>query len=307
MIFNRLSCLFVILSIMLTVTNADNLPIDTQVVKQEPIQEKLSQLESSSGGRIGIYTINTANNEKIQYRADEKFPFCSTSKVMAVAAILKQSQMQANLLQKQIKYSQHDLDKSGYAPITKYHLHDGMSIAKLSEAALDYSDNSAMNLLIKILGNTQAITSYARSIQDNNFSLDRWEPELNSAIPGDNRDTTTPSAMANSLKQLVIGNALESRQRQQLTTWLKNNTTGNLRIRAGVPKDWVVGDKTGTGAYGTTNDIGVVWPTGCAPIIIVIYFTQHKKNAAPRDQIVASATRILIRDFARSDRCLKSQ
>lgn len=305
MIFKRLHSSFVIGITMFALSNADNMPRAIQTAKLGSIQEKLAQLESSFAGRIGVYAINTANNAQIQYRADERFPFCSTSKVMTVAAILKQSEKQTNLLQKSIKYSQQDVDKSGYAPISKNHVQEGMNVNDLCQAALDYSDNTAMNLLIKTLGGPWGVTSYARSIHDSKFSLNRWEPELNTAIPGDIRDTTTPSAMANSLKQLVLGNALEPSQRQQLVTWMKNNTTGNLRIRAGVPKEWVVADKTGSGAYGTTNDIGVVWPTGCAPIILVVYFTGYQKDAAPRDAVIAAATKILINDFAHSDRCLK--
>ncbi len=304
MIFKRLHRSLVIVITMFAFANADNMPTAIQTAKPRSLQEKLAQLESSFAGRIGVYAINTANNEKIQYRANERFPFCSTSKVMTVAAILKQSEKQTNLLQKSIKYSQQDVDKSGYAPISKSQVQEGMSVNDLCQAALDYSDNTAMNLLIKILGSPQAVTNYARSIHDSKFSLNRWEPELNTAIPGDHRDTTTPSAMGNSLKQLVLGNALKPSQRQQLVTWMKNNTTGNLRIRAGVPKDWAVADKTGTGAYGTNNDIGVVWPTGCAPIVLVVYFTQYKKDAAPRDEVIAAATKILINDFAHGDSCL---
>ncbi len=303
--FKRLHGSLVIVITIFAFANADNMPTAIQTAKPGSIQEKLAQLESSFAGRIGVYAINTANNTQIQYRADERFPFCSTSKVMTVAAILKQSEKQTNLLQKSIKYSQQDVDKSGYAPISKNHVQDGMSVNDLCHAALDYSDNTAMNLLIKTLGGPQAVTAYARSIHDSKFSLNRWEPELNTAIPGDNRDTTTPSAMANSLKQLVLENALESQQQQQLVTWMKNNTTGNLKIRAGVPKEWVVADKTGSGAYGTTNDIGVVWPTGCAPIVLVLYFTQPEKDAASRDEIIAAASRILINDFAHGDLCLK--
>lgn len=301
-----LSRLLIIMS-FIPIANSSNGPQINNMALTDATQAKLAKLEAQYNGRLGVVAINTANNAQIQYRADERFPFCSTSKVMTVVAILKQSERQTNLLQKSIKYSQQDVDKSGNAPISKNHLLKVMSVNDLCQAAIDYSDNTAMNLLIKTLGGPQAVTSYARSIQDNKFSLNRWEPELNTAIPGDNRDTTTPYAMGNSLKQLVLGNALESDQQQQLVTWMKNNTTGNLRIRAGISKDWAVADKTGTGAYGTTNDIGVVWPTGCAPIILVIYFTQYKKDSAPRDEVIAAATKILINNFAHGDSCFKSR
>jgi beta-lactamase class A len=173
-----------------------------------------------------------------------------------------------HLLAQNISYTINDINSSGYAPDTKNHVAHGMTIGELCAAAITQSDNTAMNLLMKKLGGPVAVTAFAHSIGDNAFKLDRWEPELNSAIPRDLRDTTTPEAMAKSLKKLIFGNVLASPQREQLKAWLKNNTTGNNRIRAGVPKGWIVGDKTGTGDYGTTNDIGIIWPPSGSPIVV---------------------------------------
>ena len=256
------------------------------------IQNKLAALEASSGGRIGVSALNTATNTRIQYRAKERFPFCSTSKVIGVSAILKQSMTDSRLLQQKLTYKKEDL--VAYSPITEKHLADGMTIFNLCAAAITQSDNTAMNLLIKKLGGLEAVTAFARSIGDNTFRLDRWEPKLNSAIPGDLRDTSTPAAMERSLQQLALSDALALPQRKQLQTWLKSNVTGNYRIRAGLPKAWIVGDKTGTGDYGTTNDIGIIWPPKRSPIVVAIYFTQNKKNAVKREDIIASVTHLLI-------------
>lgn len=278
---------------------------NVQHTQADSIQEKFAKLESSSGGRIGVSAINMSNQAHFQYRANERFPLCSTGKVMTTAAILKKSEKDPQLLEKHIAYSQKDLDKSGYAPITQKNLTTGMTVAGLSEAAIEYSDNLAMNLLMENLGGPQFVTLFARSIGDNEFRLDRFEPELNSALPGDLRDTSTPAAMQDSLQHLALENELASLQREKLQTWLKNNTTGNARIRAGVPTGWVVGDKTGTGDYGTTNDVGIIWPRECSPIVVAIYFTQNEKNAAPRDDVLAAATRILIDEFSNTDRCIQ--
>lgn len=297
---------FLIIAISISFSNASNMPLtdNTKQTKLNEIQEKFAKLELSFGGRIGISAINTENNEHIQYRADERFPFCSTSKVIVVGAILNKSKKPPSILKKNIIYSQKELDNSGYHPITEKHIATGMSISELSEAALQYSDNAAMNFLIKQLGGTEAVTAYARSIGDKMFRLDRNEPELNTAIPNDVRDTTTPSAMEKSLQSLIIGNALLPSQREQLQVWLKNNTTGNATIRAGVPNGWIVGDKTGSGDYGTRNDIGIIWPAKCLPIVVAIYTTQNKKDAISRDDVIASATRILISEFALNDKCI---
>lgn len=259
------------------------------------MQKKLADLETPTGGRIGVSAINTTTNMRIQYRADERFPFCSTSKVMVVAAILKKSMADPALLQQKIRYTKNDVNLSGYATITKNHIVDGMTINELCAAAITYSDNTAMNLLLKQLGGPEVVTAFARSIGNNKFRLDRLEPKLNSAIPGDLRDTATPAAMENSLYQLALGDVLALPQRKQLQVWLQNNTTGDKKIRAGVPQGWLVGDKTGAGEYGTTNDIGIIWPPKYAPIVVAVYFTQNKKDAAHRDDIIASVTRIVIK------------
>lgn len=237
---------------------------------------------------------NTGNGMRVQYRAYERFPLCSTFKTIVTAAILQKSTTDKRLLNKRIRYNKDEVEQSGYAPITQKHIADGMSIAELCAATLQYSDNAAANFLMQELGGPAAITAYARTIGDDTFRLDRWEPELNTAIPGDLRDTSTPAAMGKSVQRLTLGDALVLPQREQLVTWLKGNTTGGKRMLAGVPQDWIVGDKTGTGSYGTTNDAGVIWPATGTPIVAAIYFTQNEKEARPHDDIIASATRIVV-------------
>ncbi|MES2026825.1 MAG: class A beta-lactamase [Pseudomonadota bacterium] len=265
-----------------------------QKITHSAIQQELAKLEASAHGRLGVSAINTANGARVQYRADERFPFCSTFKAIAAAAILKKSESNHQLLQQRVSYTKEEVEKSGYAPITGKHIAEGMTIAELCAATLQYSDNAAANFLMKELGGPSAVTAYARTIGDDTFRLDRWEPELNTAIPGDLRDTSTPAAMEKSLQKLTLGDALAHPQREQFVAWLQGNTTGGKRILAGVPKGWIVGDKTGTGSYGTTNDVGVIWQAKGAPIVAAIYFTQNEKDARPRDDVIASATRILV-------------
>jgi beta-lactamase class A len=261
------------------------------------IQQKLAQLETSSNGRIGLSAISTANNMHIEYRANERFPMGCTSKVIGVAAILKKSMSNNSLLQQKFTYTKNDL--TNWSPITEKYVTDGMTIKDLCAAAICYSDNTAMNLLVKKLGGLQQINAFARSIDDLYFRQDHgWPEEALSGGPNNVTDSTTPAAMEKSLQQLTLGNVLAPQQRELLLTWLKNNTTGNARIRAGVPKDWIVGDKTGTDIYyGTTNDIAIIWPPHSAPIILTIYFTQNKKDAPHREDVIAAATRLVINEF----------
>ena len=266
--------------------------------------EKLAALEASSGGRLGISAINTGNNQHIQYRANERFPMGCTSKVIGVAAILKMSMTNKQLLQEKVKYKKEDL--TNWTPITEKNLVAGMTVSELAAAAISYSDNTAMNLLTKKLGGPQGLTAFARSIGDDHFKLDHWWPDEALASPQSGEDATTPAAMVESLRKLVLGDVLATTQREMLVTWLKKNTTGDARIRAGVPQGWIVGDKTGSGFhYGTTNDIAVIWPPKCAPIIVTIFYSSNKKDAPKRDDILASATRILINSYVQTNQCIK--
>ncbi|PFH29165.1 PEN family class A beta-lactamase, Bcc-type [Burkholderia sp. JKS000303] len=252
-------------------------------------------LERAAGGRLGVCAIDAASGRRAQYRADERFPFCSTFKTMLSAAVLAQSVERPGLLQQRVTYGQGDL--VNYSPVSSKHVGTGMTVAALCEAAIQYSDNSAANLLMKMIGGPSAVTAYARSIGDDTFRLDRWETELNTALPGDLRDTTTPAAMAASVHVLTLGDALPGVQRAQLVAWLRGNKVGDKRIRAGVPTGWQVADKTGTGDYGTTNDAGVMWPPSGAPIVLVVYYTQTRADAKAKDDVIAAAARIAVATF----------
>ena len=286
--FRQKACLTVAL-IPLLFSSA---PLWAQTPAQvKAVQQKLAELEKSTGGRLGVAMIDTASNTQTLYRADERFAMCSTSKVMAASGILKASETDKNLLNKHVDIKKSDL--VNYNPITEKHLDSGMTLGELGAAAIQYSDNVAMNKLIAQLGGPAKVTQFARSLGDETFRLDRTEPSLNTAIPGDNRDTTSPLAMAESLRKLTLGNALAEPQRAQLVEWLKGNTTGAASIRAGLPATWQVGDKTGSGDYGTTNDIAVIWPDNHAPLILVTYFTQPQQDAKARKDVLAAAAKIV--------------
>ncbi|EOI1269727.1 class A beta-lactamase, partial [Klebsiella pneumoniae] len=196
-----------------------------------------------------------------------------------------------NLLNQRVEIKKSDV--VNYNPMAEKHVNGTMSVAELSAAPLQYSDNVAMNKLIAHVGGPASVTAFARQLGDETFRLDRTEPTLNTAIPGDPRDTTSPRAMAQTLRNLTLGKALGDSQRAQLVTWMKGNTTGAASIQAGLPASWVVGDKTGSGGYGTTNDIAVIWPKDRAPLILVTYFTQPQPKAESRRDVLASAAKIV--------------
>lgn len=267
-------------------------PNAAQVTAQRKALDRLQQLEQSLDGRLGLFALDTGSGRELAHRANERFPLCSTFKVLAAAGVLAQSAHSPGLLQQRIAYQSSDL--VSYSPITEKHAGQGMTVAELCAAGLQYSDNTAGNLMIGMLGGPEGVTAYARSIGDTAFRLDRWETALNSALPDDPRDTTAPMAMGRSLHRLVLGGALPAPQREQLRQWLLGNTTGRARIQAGIPADWRIGDKTGGGDHGTANDIAVLWPPGRAPVVLTIYTTQRRKEAAARNDVLAAAAQAVV-------------
>ncbi|SEK09646.1 MULTISPECIES: class A beta-lactamase [unclassified Variovorax] len=259
-------------------------------------EAQLAELERASGGRIGVAGLHTGSGARFQHRAHERFPMCSTFKLMLAAAVLERSAKDASLLSRQLSYGKSDLIAN--SPITEKHVATGMNVADLCAATIQYSDNAAANVLLKLLGGPPEVTAFSRRIGDQTFRLDRTEPELNTSIPGDLRDTTTPAAMSDSVQRLVLGDALGAPQRDQLKTWLLGNTTNKERFLAGVPAGWKVGDKTGGGSYGSNNDVGVLWPPAGAPLVLSVYLTFPEKDAKTRNDVVASATRIAVTALA---------
>jgi beta-lactamase class A len=212
---------------------------------------------------------------------------------IGVAAVLKRVDQGKENLERFMRYDAKDILE--YAPVTKAHLKEsGMTLGALCAAAIEQSDNTAGNLLLAAIGGPPGLTNFARNFGDDMTRLDRVEPELNSAIPGDERDTTTPAAMCSDIQRLCLSDVLSESSRHVLEDWLRRNETGALMIRAGVPRDWSVGDKTGRGANGATNDIAILRPPGRAPIVIAVYSIGSKAPSDDRAAAVAEAARLVV-------------
>jgi len=266
-------------------------------VRQHPDFETL---ERSVGGRLGVAALDTATDRTLAWRAGERFPMCSTFKWLLAAQVLSRADASQESLSRALPYGESDL--LDHAPITRARLGEGrMSISDLCEAAIRYSDNTAANLLLRTVGGPAGFTSYLRAIGDGVTRLDRMEPDLNSAEPGDPRDTTTPEAMLANLKILLLGQRLAVASRELLSRWLVENTTGAGKLRAGVPADWRMGDKTGMGANGATNDVAIAWPPGGAPILVAAYLTETDADLAARNAVLARVGRIVAQFTSRPE------
>jgi beta-lactamase class A len=254
------------------------------------LQGALASLEQKHGGRLGVAILDTAKTKPIAYRGNERFPICSTFKYLAAAFVLARVDRKEESLSRRIPYAKDYLVT--YSPVTEKHIGEGMTVGDICDAAVTLSDNTAGNLMLDSFGGPAGLTAYMRSLGDNVTRLDRRETELNEATPGDPRDTTSPIAMLESIQKLSLGDALSDSSREQLNAWIVANKTGDARLRAKVPKDWRVGDRTGTGEHNTANDIAVFWPPGRRPIIATAYYTQAPASADERNGVIAEIGRL---------------
>ncbi|MEK4742573.1 MULTISPECIES: class A beta-lactamase Bla1 [unclassified Bacillus (in: firmicutes)] len=259
--------------------------------KNHATYKEFSQLEKKFDARLGVYAIDTGTNRTIAYRPNERFAFASTYKALAAGVLLQQNSTEK--LNEVITYTKDDLVE--YSPVTEKHVDTGMTLGQIAEAAVRSSDNTAGNILFNKIGGPKGYEKALRQMGDSVTMADRFETELNEAIPGDIRDTSTAKAIATNLKAFTVGNALPADKRKILTEWMKGNATGDKLIRAGVPTDWVVGDKSGAGSYGTRNDIAIVWPPNRAPIIIAILSSKDEKEATYDNKLIADAAEVIVK------------
>ncbi|MFZ0638259.1 MAG: class A beta-lactamase [Candidatus Acidiferrales bacterium] len=259
---------------------------------------RLTAIEARLGGRIGVAALDTQTGKHIDHRAAERFPMCSTFKFLLVSAILSRVDANQEKPNRLIHYTKADL--LDYAPITKAHVGEGgMTISALCAAAVEYGDNTAANLLLGAAGGPAAVTRCVRSLGDPLTRLDRYEPSANTCIAGDPRDTTSPSAMLHDMQTLLLDErSLSADSRRQLEAWLVANTTGAARLRAGVPSSWRIGDRTGSGDNGATNDIAICWPPNRAPILVTAYFVGSSASDTVRSDALAEVGRIVANEFS---------
>jgi beta-lactamase class A len=253
-------------------------------------KRQFSALESRFGARLGVYAIDTGTGHTVTHRADERFAHASTFKALLAGVLLRR--LPDAELRRVVKYTAADLLE--YAPVTSRHVATGMSVDDLIAAAVQYSDNTAANLLLREVGGPRGLQRELRKIKDRTTSVDRIEPALNEAVPGDRRDTSTPRALGTDLRAFVLGDVLSEARRQKLAGLLIGNTTGGPYIRAGVPSGWQVGDKTGSGGYGTRNDIAVLWPPTGSPLVIAVQSDRGVPGAPSADGLIAEATKVVV-------------
>lgn len=259
---------------------------------RERLLAALARLEPP-GARLGVVVLDPADGTRVERRGDERFPHCSTFKLLLVAATLARVDTGAESLQRPIPFERGAL--VSWSPVTESHVGSpGMTVSQLCEATLTVSDNTAANLLIDALGGLPVLQRFIRAGGDGQTRVDRLEPLLNEATPGDPRDTTTPLAMALQVQRLLLGNTLRPASRSLLRSWLAATQTGKARLRHGVPAGWTVEEKTGSGEHGTNNDVGLVLPPNGPPLVVASYLTEHGGSMDEQNAVHAAVARAIV-------------
>jgi len=270
---------------------AVGLAAGTAFSAENDVTQQLAALEKRTGGRLGVSVLDTNSNVSFGHRQDERFAMCSTFKALAAAFVLARVDKGEEKLGRRIAVAKTDLHS--HSPVAEKHVGDSMTVGELCDAAVTYSDNAAANLLLASFGGPDGLTAWLRSIGDGTTRLDRTEPALNEAKPGDPRDTTTPAAMMRTLGKLLLEDVLSPSSRDQFAAWLVANRTGDRRLRAGLPANWTIGEKTGTSGHGEAGDVGFMRPREGHTILASVYIAEATKPTKELEPIFAEVGKLI--------------
>jgi beta-lactamase class A len=263
--------------------------------------QKVREVEERLEARLSLAVFDEESGRHWAYQADQRYPLCSTFKVLASSAFLARVDRGEDSLERRVVIGEKDL--VSYSPLTETRVGgQGMTMAEICEAALTLSDNTAGNKILESIGGPSGVTEFARSIGDGVTRLDRWETELNEALVGDERDTTSPNAITETLRELLLGDTLSENSKRQLADWMIANKTGDAKLRAGLPSDWIVGDKTGGGNNGTMADVAIAWPVNRQPLIMAVYLTETTASFDDRNAGIAEIAKTLSEEIQQQGR-----
>ena len=247
-----------------------------------PLRRAITAVERSAGGPIGISLLDTHTGERIGHRANDRFPLCSTFKLLLAARLLHGADKGQWAMIERLPVTKADMLFN--APFTEKRIGGSASLLELAEAMAVVSDNPAATIGLARVGGPAALTRWLRAIGDQTTRLDRNEPEMNNETPGDPRDTTTPAAMLATSRALVEGHILSPVARKTLYGWMQASKTADTMIRAALPPSWQEANKTGAGSWRARNIVSVMTPPGRNPIWVAAYLFAAKSELAERNR-----------------------
>lgn len=268
------------------------------------LPNRLAALEAEAGGRLGVSLIGSDGQLLAGWRDTERFALLSVFKLFLAGMTLKA--MVDGKVAADAVVTVQPSDLVVYAPVVEAALREAggqsvpMALFDLARAAQVVSDNAAANLLLGALGGPTAFTAFMRTMGDTATRLDRIEPDLNSVLLPDARDTTTPAAIAQALFTLLGTQGLAPPEAATLTGWMQETRTGLRRLRAGLPAEWQSGDKTGTaaipGQQTRHNDLAILTPTGRGRMMLAAFYEAPGSYQPPRaedDAVLAETGRLV--------------
>lgn len=272
------------------------------MAQDDNLLTEVDRIERQLDARVGFAAYDLETEQRWEYNADQLFAMSSTFKTLACAVLLQRVDEGSEQLERRVEVSASDIVT--YSPVTEaYADNREISLFELCEATMTTSDNTAANLILQAIGGPQAVTAFVRELGDSVTRLDRWETELNEAAPHDERDTSTPNAMVSNLEKLVVGNALSPQSKNQLREWLVNNEVADGLFRSQMPDEWVIGDRTGAGGFGSRSITAVIWPPGREPTIVAFYITETDASFEERNSAIAELGSV-IRDVIETSSAL---
>ena len=271
---------------------------DRLAAAETPADFFLSDLEERHGGRLGVAALDVGSGRRVLWRGQERFPYCSTFKAFLAVAVLERVQRDEERLDRAVPITPADMIP--HAPVTEPAVGGALTIRELLQAMVEVSDNPAANILIREMGGIAVWRQWWPTFGDTTTLISRLEPDLNTALPDDPRDTCLPEQTLSNIREMAFSDRLTPDNDALLHDWLLASPTGPNRIKAGVPEGWSVAHKTGTGANGTTNDVGMLTPLTGSPVILAAYFTgATEATDDQRDAVIADATRRALKALGR--------
>ena len=271
---------------------------DEPQAEEAPQPFLLNDLEERHGGRLGVAALDVGSQRRVSWRGQERFAFCSTFKAFLAVATLERVQREEEQLDRAVPVTRADMIP--HAPVTEKAIGGTLTIRELMQAAVEVSDNPAANILIREMGGIAVWRSWWPTFGDTTTVISRLEPDLNTALPNDPRDTCLPDQTIANIRELAFSDRLTPEHDQLISGWMIASPTGPNRIKAGAPQGWTVAHKTGTGSNGATNDIGMLTPLSGSPVLMAAYFTgAPEATDDQRDAVIAEATRRALKALGR--------
>lgn len=252
----------------------------------------LADIEKRHGGRLGVFALDTGTGRTLAYRADERFLMCSTFKGLLAALVFARVDAGQESLSRMISYTERDLIFT--SPVTKANVGKGaMSVGDLTQAILEYSDNTAAILLMRSAGGPPGLTKFVRGLGDTVTRSDRYEPKSNQY--SGTLDTTSPRAIVGSAHKILLGVVLKPKSRARLEAGMAACKPGVRRIRASLPEGWLIGDRPGENVTEESNDYAIVRPPSRAPLLISTYYDAPNTNTPDREAVIRAAGSVFVK------------